>query len=263
MNKLYTNVNIFTKQSDLKKVSSKLAFSSCISNIMKKNYTILLLACLLFLGGNVFGQAPYKLITSTSDLVVGEKYLIGSAQTTSTQLMGLPNANNRGQSNTGSYAITSGIISITAATTTADATKAYEITLGGSSGAWILYDSVSAGFLRAGSSSSNYLQTTGTTANWTITFSSNAAVMTCTTGSYTRNILRYNSGNVPPIFSCYATGQSAVYLYRKAYSVTYLGNSNTGGTAPTDASSPYFSGATVTVKANTGTLVRTGYTFSG
>ena len=47
------------------------------------------------------------------------------------------------------------------------------------------------------------------------------------------------------------------------YSVTYSGNGNTGGAVPTDASSPYTIGATVTVLGNTGTLVRSGYTFNG
>ncbi len=46
------------------------------------------------------------------------------------------------------------------------------------------------------------------------------------------------------------------------YSVTYNANSATSGSVPTDATA-YTSGATVTVKANTGTLARTGYAFSG
>jgi uncharacterized repeat protein (TIGR02543 family) len=45
------------------------------------------------------------------------------------------------------------------------------------------------------------------------------------------------------------------------YSVTYRGNGNTGGSAPTDGSS-YKSGSTVTVKGQSG-LTRTGYTFLG
>lgn len=44
--------------------------------------------------------------------------------------------------------------------------------------------------------------------------------------------------------------------------VTYDGNGKTGGTVPTD-NTDYSSGNTVTVKANTGSLVRTGCTFSG
>ncbi len=47
------------------------------------------------------------------------------------------------------------------------------------------------------------------------------------------------------------------------YTVTYNGNGNTGGTAPSDASSPYAAGSNVTVLDNTGSLVKTGYTFDG
>jgi uncharacterized repeat protein (TIGR02543 family) len=43
--------------------------------------------------------------------------------------------------------------------------------------------------------------------------------------------------------------------------VTYNGNTSTGGTVPTDATS-YTSGNTVTVLANTGTLVKAGYAFN-
>ena len=43
--------------------------------------------------------------------------------------------------------------------------------------------------------------------------------------------------------------------------VTYNGNGSTGGSVPTDASSPYAQGATVTVLGNTGSLSRTNYTF--
>ncbi|MFZ2327699.1 MAG: InlB B-repeat-containing protein, partial [Rhodoferax sp.] len=46
------------------------------------------------------------------------------------------------------------------------------------------------------------------------------------------------------------------------YTVTYSGNGNTGGSAPTDAT-VYASNATVTVASNSGGLTRTGYTFSG
>ena len=46
------------------------------------------------------------------------------------------------------------------------------------------------------------------------------------------------------------------------YTVTYNGNDNTSGSVPTDATA-YNSGATVTVKGNTGSLARTGYTFGG
>jgi len=48
-----------------------------------------------------------------------------------------------------------------------------------------------------------------------------------------------------------------------SYAVTYNGNGNTGGTAPTDGSSPYSGGSTVTVLGNTGSLTKTGFNFIG
>ncbi|MEZ4976402.1 MAG: choice-of-anchor D domain-containing protein [Flavobacteriaceae bacterium] len=52
------------------------------------------------------------------------------------------------------------------------------------------------------------------------------------------------------------------YSGATTYSVTYDGNSNTGGSVPTDGNA-YNSGDSVTVLGNTGTLVRTGYSFNG
>nr|MCU0797048.1 InlB B-repeat-containing protein [Akkermansiaceae bacterium] len=45
--------------------------------------------------------------------------------------------------------------------------------------------------------------------------------------------------------------------------LTYDGNGSTGGSVPVDLSSPYTSGATVTVLGNTGSLTKTSYSFSG
>lgn len=54
-----------------------------------------------------------------------------------------------------------------------------------------------------------------------------------------------------------------VYTAPVTYTLLYNGNGNTGGTAPTDASSPYLSGSAVTVLGNTGGLTKTGYAFDG
>ena len=65
----------------------------------------------------------------------------------------------------------------------------------------------------------------------------------------------------------FAIGAANVTLYAQwtinSYTVTYDGNGSTGGTAPTDSSSPYNYGATVTALGNTGSLVKTGYSFAG
>ncbi|MFT3980902.1 MAG: choice-of-anchor D domain-containing protein [Ferruginibacter sp.] len=58
------------------------------------------------------------------------------------------------------------------------------------------------------------------------------------------------------------SGGELILTVASVYTVTYDGNGSDGGTVPTDASSPYTSGATVTVKAP-GTMTRTGFTFAG
>ena len=67
----------------------------------------------------------------------------------------------------------------------------------------------------------------------------------------------------------FAIGSADVTLYVKwvaenvtTYSVTYNGNGNTGGTVPTD-SNKYVAEASVSIKDNTGNLVKTGFTFAG
>ena len=61
----------------------------------------------------------------------------------------------------------------------------------------------------------------------------------------------------------YTWSNETPWLPPATYTVTYNGNTNTGGNGPTDGSSPYTVGTTVTILGNTGTLARTGFTFSG
>lgn len=224
-----------------------------------------LAAFLLVSSVGVFGQYTYKLITTTSDLVAGEKYLIGSAQTGTTLLLSGQTTNNRPAATGSATTITSNTITVTPATTPAETAKPYELTLGGTSGAWVLNDVVNGTILgpAEGSNSNNHLKANAT-ATYTITFSIGAAVITAVTGTNTngRNIIRYNYNTGSPIFSSYASGQADIYLYRKTYKVTYDDNSSTSGTVPTDATN-YFSGATATTKTNSGTLAKAGFTFSG
>lgn len=189
---------------------------------MKKTITffrllpVMMLALLLTGSGvKAWGETTYNLVTSTSDLVAGAKYLIVSTQTAgSGYALGLQNTNNRA---TVEITVLTGSpvsISTTPASATTD-TKPFEITLGGSIGAWTLFDAVNNGFLYAASSSSNYLKNQTTSTTWTISFSSNAAILT-SAAQTSRNILRYNV-NTPndPLFSCYSSGQAAVYLFKK------------------------------------------------
>lgn len=59
------------------------------------------------------------------------------------------------------------------------------------------------------------------------------------------------------------SGNGTILNFTTKVSVTYDGNGNTGGSIPTDSSSPYDVNTSVTVKANSGSLVKTGYTFTG
>lgn len=181
---------------------------------LKKLNTLLLLLALMGVSERGWGQATYVLCTSSSDLTAGSKYLIVSSQSNGTaRVMGYQSTNNRPQA-TNSVTISSGSITTVVATSIDDLTRGYELTLGGTSGAWTFQDPLySNDYLKATSSSSNNLRTTSGIATWTVTFSSNAAVMTCITGSFSRNILRYNSSS--SLFSCYSSGQASVYLFKK------------------------------------------------
>jgi len=52
-------------------------------------------------------------------------------------------------------------------------------------------------------------------------------------------------------------------IKKEFYKVTYLGNGNTCGNVPIYTSSFYNIGTQITVLGNTGSLAKTGYTFSG
>ena len=149
------------------------------------------------------GVAGWTLVTSESDLVVGQIYTIASSAT--------PNSGKvLGEKNTNNY---QGAIWTDASTTPT------ELTLGGSTNAWTLNDGT--GYLYAASSKSNHLkaqETNDENGQWSITFSSNAAIIKAQ-GTNTRNIIRYNSTN--NIFSCYASGQGAVYLFKYSTGSTY------------------------------------------
>lgn len=180
-----------------------------------------------------WGQKTYQLVTSTSDLVAGSKYILASGASGTVGLMGWQNTNNR--QSTSTAAVSSSKITVTPATQSTDQNSAYEITLGGATGAWTLHDDVNNIYLKAtgGSSSNNLSSGSGV---WTITFSSNAAVMTDTSNTGSRNVLRYNSSNNPPLFSCYISGnQSSVYLYKElaAVSPTVTGSNQTGSVGST------------------------------
>ena len=96
--------------------------------------------------------------------------------------------------------------------------------------------------------------------SWKVTFSNGTP--TIVNAKDNSRKLQWNTGS--PRFACYTTNQTAVQLYKKASTctVTYDKNGATSGSVPTD-DTEYNSGATVTVKQNSGNLAKTGHTFGG
>lgn len=142
----------------------------------------------------------YTLVTDVSQLVEGDKIIIVGG---STYTLGEQADNNFKQV---AVSVVDGKISIPA-----DSTYT-EITVGKSGEYYTL--STASGYLYAASSGSNYLKTQATVdgnAQWTITISNGVATIKAN-GTNSRKLLKYNSSS--KIFSCYASGQGDVKLYK-------------------------------------------------
>ncbi|HNK75505.1 MAG TPA: hypothetical protein PKG70_11680, partial [Chitinophagales bacterium] len=123
MNKFYTVFDI--PKTPIKNQRNNLVYK--YSKILKSYVIYISLVLFFFISGNTFGQNKYKLITSTSDLVAGDKYIISSAQSGApAQVLGYQNTNNRPQATTGApYTISSNIITATPATVNTDNASPY------------------------------------------------------------------------------------------------------------------------------------------
>ena len=188
-------------------------------------------------GGETVAARCYTLVTSTDDLVAGAKYIIASGSQTA---MGEQRSNNRGETD----------ISVSDSVATVSDSSVQVITLEttDTEGQWAF--NVGDGYLYAASSSKNYLRTqteNDDNGKWTIAFGENGAATVTANGENTRNLLRYNLND--KIFSCYSSGQQAVYFYRLNFeesllhNVTCDGNGNhtlpTGYTWNTDLKAVY------------------------
>ena len=152
----------------------------------------------------------YVLVTDVANLAVGDKVIIVSAIADGDSkfwaLSTTQNNSNRGQEEVqiidNTIEPSAGVQILTLETGTQTGTHAFN---------------TGDGYLYAASSSSNHLKTQTTNdanGSWTIEID-NAGVATIKAqGSNTRNWLRYNSGS--SIFSCYATGQADVSIYKES-----------------------------------------------
>lgn len=157
----------------------------------------------------------YSLVTNVSQIVSGKHYIIASSTAEgAAYAIGGQNSNNR-----------SGVAVTIANGKIAETEDVYEFVINAHLNSndeveyYTIYDAATPGYLYAAGSGSgkNYLRTKTTLDNngkWTIAIATEgSAASVVAQGSNTNNNMKYNSTN--SIFSCYASGQSAIYLYVK------------------------------------------------
>ena len=147
----------------------------------------------------------YSLINSTSDLEVGKSYIITNGTSGTVKAIGTAtNSNNR---KTTEVSVSNNKI------TRGSSVMSFE--LGGSSGAWTFatenYAGTNGYLASAASGNNNYLRVIAEAGTATIAFSGDEAVINIGPHS-SRTQIRYNTSN---LFACYASGQSAVYLWKE------------------------------------------------
>lgn len=149
----------------------------------------------------------WTLVTNISDLKIGDQIVI-AAKDSNVAMSTTQNTNNRGQ-----VAITKNdnkTIEIN------ESVQIFTLETGTVSNTYAFY--TDSGYLYAASSSSNHLKTQATNNNngsWSITIAADGTATIIARGTNTRNQLRYNSTNNPPIFSCYGSGMDDVVIYAK------------------------------------------------
>lgn len=159
------------------------------------------------------GEERFELVTDVTTLAANDVVVIANIENVEA-LSTTQNTNNRAAATV--YIDTDGSL--------LPADDIQRITLVGDAKGWY-FNVGDDGYLCAASSSANYLKTEETaddnakalisideSGNATITFQ----------GSYTRNMLRYNPNSGSPIFSCYASGQQDVQLFKKVASTEPL-----------------------------------------
>ena len=163
-----------------------------------------------------FGQSTYTLVTSESDLVAGNKYIIVGENAGAYKAMGYDKGNNRAAI---AIIMSNDSISVECAKLSTGTDSVFEFRLGGNNtDGWLFCDIITGAYLCAASSSSNYLKSkadsTDGNAKWDITID-NGAFSIIAKGNYTRNILRYNSSS--SLFACYSSESvRPVFLYKKS-----------------------------------------------
>ena len=150
-------------------------------------------------------SASATLVTNVADLAIGDKVVV-VAKDYDYALGTTQNSNNRA-----SAAVTKNGDTVTFD----DTVQVITLEAGIKDGTFAL--NTGSGYLYAASSSKNYLRTEATlTANssWSIEINNDGVATIKSQGEYTRNWMRYNASNNPPLFACYSSGQADIALYK-------------------------------------------------
>ena len=208
----------------------------------------------------------FEKVTSTSNLEAGD--LVTFVYETN-RALGAAQTNNY---NAAAVAISDGAFSLSASQTavtllTLEATTAKV----GSETVDAWYFNTGSDYLYAASSSSNYMKhadlaTADNNAKATISFSEGNAVVTFR-GSYTHNIVRYNSSS--SLFSCYTSGQNDIQLYKRSKYDNVITVTNgtdqtlnlNSETELTLSATSYCGAVSFAVKSATGLTENTDFTF--
>ena len=146
----------------------------------------------------------YTLLTDVSQLTAGSSIVI-AAKGYNYAISTTQNSNNRAQAAVKKSGNT---------ITFGDDVQILTVEAGSTAGSFAF--NTGSGYLFAASSSKNYLKTeTSLSANssWSVDIAADGTATIKAKGGNTRNWLRYNSTNNPPIFSCYGSGQADVVIY--------------------------------------------------
>lgn len=161
-------------------------------------------------GGEDSDSTTYELCTSTADLVVGAKYVIGNGKSGTTKFMSnVSNNNNRKTTENSVSNNQTTISSETLVLKLGSATSGYTLET-------INYGGTNGYLASAASGNNNYCLVQSTAGIVTISISSSSTTINIGPHS-TRNLLSYNGSSATnPIFACYSSQQtSGVYLYKQ------------------------------------------------
>ncbi|MBQ8956956.1 MAG: T9SS type A sorting domain-containing protein [Bacteroidales bacterium] len=181
---------------------------------MKKVLFSLMAMLLLSVSG--IAQTTYTMVNSASQLDPGQYILVGYDNDGQAFVMSYQKSNNR-------HALTidevGGVITATVATDPSSQDEPYEFTLGGSAGAWTLFDPLNNGYLYA-PGGGNYLRTQSTLddkGRWTITDGEEGGMVPVSNGGAEQCYMRYNITST--LFGCYKESSNVaapVYFFKAA-----------------------------------------------